>query len=161
MIVRMILVVKLSKTRFNDSIRWRISAHVIEIFFIIATYDIYYYFQLLLLPLAKKLVSLLTSKTELRSTKNIKLKERRGELLMPTKLINFDECCGKNDIFSRSSLRWIAIAQVYPHIALLITFIDQHFILMIWEDSSRLFFFCSCAFWSLEYPRGVFCRNFI
>jgi hypothetical protein len=53
---------------------------------------------------------------------------------MPTKLINYDQCCGENDIFSRSSLRWLAIARVDPRTTLLITFIDQHFILMNWED---------------------------
>lgn len=33
---------------------------------------------------------------------------------MPTKLINYDQCCGENDIFSRSSLRRLAIARVDP-----------------------------------------------
>lgn len=52
----------------------------------------------------------------------------REQLMLPTKLINYDQCCGENDIFSCDRTR------VDPHITLLITFIDQHFILMNWED---------------------------
>lgn len=111
MIVCTILVVKLSKMRYNDSIQWSISAHVIEEYFIIATYVVYYYLQLLLI-LPRSYFQYAHQRLKYRSTKL--LKGRRVELLKPTKLINYDQCCGENDIFSRSSFRWLVIARADP-----------------------------------------------